>query len=128
MQYFNYNQEESTSSVQNISVLSGLSEDEWEMIIFNSHSIDFLAEEILLKEGELDSALYILVSGKVEVFGSDFLRGEKILAYIDSNSEHKLITLNINKLQLIRKKVFRAVVVVYIGCFSHKFTYIERYL
>jgi CRP-like cAMP-binding protein len=86
MQYFNYDQDESTSSVNNISVLSGLSEDEWEMIIFNSHSIDFLAKEVLLKEGELDNALYILVSGTVEVFGSNLLGGEKILACIEEGS------------------------------------------
>ncbi|MCK5813782.1 MAG: cyclic nucleotide-binding domain-containing protein [Cocleimonas sp.] len=86
MQYFNYNQEKPTSSVNNISVLSGLNEEEWEMIIFNSHSIDFLADEILLKEGEVDNALYILVSGKVEVLSSSLFGREKILACIEEGS------------------------------------------
>ncbi|MBT4449951.1 MAG: hypothetical protein HOC92_09675, partial [Gammaproteobacteria bacterium] len=63
MQYFDYQNDSETSDAENITVFSGLSEDEWQMIIQNSRSIEFSPGDLLLKAGESDDALYIMVSG-----------------------------------------------------------------
>ncbi|MBT3723749.1 MAG: cyclic nucleotide-binding domain-containing protein [Gammaproteobacteria bacterium] len=87
MQYFDYNENDSESSAaENITVFSGLSEDEWQMIIQNSRSIEFSPGDLLLKAGESDDALYIMVSGDVEVVSTNSFGFVKKIASISEGS------------------------------------------
>jgi len=87
MAYFDYD-DKGTSGSENerITVLEGLSEDEWQMIIRNAQNITFSDGEILLKEGEVDDAVYIVVSGQVEVIGSQAFGRVKRIATIVEGS------------------------------------------
>ena len=87
MAYFDY-EDDGASGDQNeqITVLEGLSEEEWQMIIRSAQTITFKDGDVLLKEGERDDAVYIVVSGRVEVMGGRALGGGKRLATIDEGS------------------------------------------
>lgn len=70
MAFFDYDEKAiDGSSAEQITVFEGLSEEEWNMVIKQSQTISFSAGEILLKENEIDDAVYILVTGQVEVVG-----------------------------------------------------------
>ncbi len=87
MAYFDYDENESGAARgDKITVLEGLSEDEWQMIIRNAQTIPFTRGEILLKEGEVDDAVYIVVSGQVEVVATRALGRPKRIATIDEGS------------------------------------------
>ncbi len=87
MAYFNYDEKgASGAEKERITVLEGLSEDEWQMIIRNAQNIAFTDGDILLKEGEVDDAVYIVVSGKVEVISSRAFGRVKRIATIDEGS------------------------------------------
>lgn len=87
MTFFDYN-EKGTSDSKNekITVLEGLTEDEWNMVIRQAQSISFSAGEILLKENEYDDAVYILVSGLVEVLGKQSFGRSAQIATIEEGS------------------------------------------
>ena len=87
MAYFDYD-EDGADGAQNdqITVLEGLSEEEWQMIIRSAQTIPFDKEDILLKEGERDDAVYIVVSGQVEVISGSAFKRIKRLAVIDEGS------------------------------------------
>jgi len=87
MAYFDY-EEDGANKGQNeqITVLEGLSEEDWQMIIRNAQTIPFDKGDILLKEGEYDDAVYIVVSGQVEVIGGASFGRQKRLATIDEGS------------------------------------------
>lgn len=87
MAYFDYD-EGGYGKAQNeqITVLEGLSDDEWQMIVRSSRSISFKAGETLLKEGEVDDSVYILVSGKVEVVTARSFGRTSRIATIDEGS------------------------------------------
>jgi len=87
MHYFDYNQEQSEGTPsQQLTVLDGLSEEEWQSVLKHAKSIQFKAGDLLLKVGESDDALYILVSGEVEVIGSNSFGFEKRIATISEGS------------------------------------------
>lgn len=87
MAYFDYDEKGTGGSAnERITVLEGLSEDEWQMIIRNAQTINFSDGDILLKEGEVDDAVYIVVSGKVEVVGSKAFGRVNRIATIDEGS------------------------------------------
>lgn len=87
MQYFDYNQNDSeTSTEENITVFNGLSEDEWQMVIQNARSIEFSPGDLLLKASESDDALYIMVSGEVEVVSTNSFGFVKRIASIAEGS------------------------------------------
>lgn len=87
MAYFDYDEKGTSGSAnERITVLEGLSEDEWQMIIRNAQTINFSDGDILLKEGEVDDAVYIVVSGKVEVVGSKAFGRVNRIATIDEGS------------------------------------------
>lgn len=83
MAYFDY--EESGIQDDKITVFEGLSEDEWQMVIRNAQHIPFAKGDVLLKEGEIDDAVYIVVSGQVEVISSQS-SSRKRIATIDEGS------------------------------------------
>ena len=87
MAYFDYD-EEGADGVQSdqITVLEGLSEEEWQMIIRSAQTIPFEKDDILLKEGERDDAVYIVISGQVEVISGRAFKRVKRLAVIDEGS------------------------------------------
>ncbi len=61
MAYFDYNESGSSDSQSDqVTVLEGLSKDEWAMVISHARTIPFTQGEILLKEGEIDDAVYIV--------------------------------------------------------------------
>lgn len=87
MQYFDYDQQDSAnSSDEKITVLGSLSEDEWQMVIRSARSIEFSPGELLLKAGESDDALYIMVSGEVEVVSTNSFGFVKRIACISEGS------------------------------------------
>lgn len=87
MQYFDYNQSEAAeTSAEVITVFNGLSEDEWQMIIQNARSIEFRPGDLLLKAGESDDALYIMVTGTVEVINTNSFGFVKRIASIAEGS------------------------------------------
>ncbi len=87
MAYFDYNESGSSDSQSDqVTVLEGLSKDEWAMVIRHARSIPFTQGEILLKEGEIDDAVYIVVSGQVEVISSRAFGRVKRIATIDEGS------------------------------------------
>ena len=87
MSFFDYD-DKGISDPQNekITVLDGLSEDEWNMVVRQAQSISFSAGEILLKENEYDDAVYILVSGLVEVIGKRSFGRSTQIATIEEGS------------------------------------------
>jgi len=61
MTYFDYNESGSSDSQSDqVTVLEGLSKDEWAMVIRHARNIPFTQGEILLKEGKIDDAVYIV--------------------------------------------------------------------
>ncbi len=87
MQYFDYEQNGTDSDkAEKITVLDGLSEDEWQMVIRSARSIEFLPGDLLLKAGESDDALYIMVSGEVEVVSTNSFGFVKRIACITEGS------------------------------------------
>jgi CRP-like cAMP-binding protein len=87
MEYFDYDEDGAGGSQnEQITVLEGLSEDEWQMIIRSAQTIPFSKGDILLKEGESDDAVYIVVSGQVEVISGQAFGRKKRLATIDEGS------------------------------------------
>ena len=87
MAYFDYETGEAdNASTEQVTILDDLSEDEWQMIVRSSRSINFKPGQVLLEEGEVDDAVYILVSGKVEVIGRHSFGRVKRIATIDEGS------------------------------------------
>ena len=87
MAYFDYNEDsEVDSSGENITILNDLSEDEWQTIVRSARSISFQKNEFLLQEGQADDAVYILVTGKVEVVANRSFGRLKRIATIDEGS------------------------------------------
>ncbi len=87
MAYFDYEESANTNdNDEQITVFEGLTEDEWQVIINNAQSVSFTAGEILLKEGEIDDAVYIIVSGQVEVISAHAFGRVKRIALIDEGS------------------------------------------
>lgn len=87
MAYFEYeeggNKEDKDKQIM---VFDDLSEEEWQVIARNAQSISFNPGEILLKEGEVDDAVYIVVSGQVEVVSEHSFGRIKRIATIDEGS------------------------------------------
>ncbi len=86
MQYFDYQTDKSDSDSEKITFLEGLSPGEWSKIIRNARSIPFKPGDLLLKAGEADDALYIMVSGEVEVIGTNGFGFENRIAQIGEGS------------------------------------------
>ncbi len=86
MGYFDYDQEQAQQGAETITVLQGLSEEEWSAVIEQSKPIHFEPGDLLLKAGESDDAVYIIVSGQVEVFGRNNLGINRRIALIDEGS------------------------------------------
>jgi len=87
MAYFEYGESGNTEDTgEQIMVFSNLSEEEWQVIARNAQSISFSPGEVLLKEGEVDDAVYIVVSGQVEVVSERTFGRIKRIATIDEGS------------------------------------------
>lgn len=87
MQFFDYNEGDSKAAEsEQITVLEGLSEEEWQRVIRYAQSIDFRPGEILLKAGESDDSLNIMVSGQVEVINESSFGFTKRIATIGEGS------------------------------------------
>lgn len=87
MAYFEYEDSgNSDGRDEQITVLEGLSEEEWQMVIRNAQQIPFKQGEVLLQEGEADDAVYIVTSGQVEVISTGAFGRAKRIATIDEGS------------------------------------------
>ena len=87
MAYFDYNESDSSDPQKDqVTVLEGLSKEEWAIIIRHARNIPFTQGEILMREGEIDDAVYIVVSGQVEVISSRAFGRVKRIATIDEGS------------------------------------------
>lgn len=87
MAYFDYdNTGGGNAADEQITVFEALSEEEWQTVIGNSQTIPFSDGDVLLKEGEVDDAVYIVVSGQVEVISRGSFGRSKRIATIDEGS------------------------------------------
>lgn len=87
MAYFEYDESGNEEDKgEQIMVFDDLSEEEWQVIARNAQSISFSQGEVLLKEGEVDDAVYIVVSGQVEVVSESAFGRIKRIATIDEGS------------------------------------------
>ena len=86
MDYFDYDLKEGSQAEESIAVLQDLSEEEWSAIIEHSTPIKFTAGDLLLKAGETDDAVYLVVSGQVEVIGRNSFGMQKRVAEINEGS------------------------------------------
>lgn len=87
MAYFDYdNAGGDEAANEQITVLEALSEEEWQTIIRNAQMIPFSRGEVLLDEGEADNAVYIVISGQVEVVSRGSFGRSKRIATIDEGS------------------------------------------
>lgn len=87
MAYFDYgNNGSDGEGIEQITVLESLSEEEWQAVIHCAQTISFESGENLLQEGESDDAVYIVISGKVEVVSNHSFGRTKRIATIDEGS------------------------------------------
>lgn len=87
MAYFDYDSSgDAEDSAERLTVFEALSEEEWQMVIRNAQTIPFGAGEVLLEEGEIDNAVYIVVSGQVEVVSTGSFGRSKRVATVDEGS------------------------------------------
>ena len=87
MKYFDYDAPTtgSTESSQ-LAVFEGISADEWQGVIQKAQTLEFSAGDLLLQAGETDDAVYILISGQVEVISQNSFGFSKRIALIDEGS------------------------------------------
>ena len=91
MDYFNYTNSASRSN-SHLTVLSELSEEDWQLLLEYTDNIQFKAGDILLETGDTDDGVYILVSGSVEVVKKNRFGQERSLAEItEGNSGDSLL-------------------------------------
>lgn len=87
MQYFDYNDQESTDKLSDkVTVLEGLSEEEWQRVIRYAQRVGFSPGDLLLKAGESDDAINIMVTGEVEVINNNSFGLSKRIATIGEGS------------------------------------------
>lgn len=87
MQYFDYSETDTQNKPsEKITVLEGLSEEEWQKVIRYAQSVDFTPGMMLLKAGESDDSLNIVVSGQVEVINPNSFGFIKRIATIGEGS------------------------------------------
>ena len=87
MKYFDYDAPTSGSmETEQLAVFEGISADEWQGVIQKAQTLEFSAGDLLLQAGETDDAVYILISGQVEVFSANSFGFNKRIAVIDEGS------------------------------------------
>ena len=87
MAYFEYGKSGNQEGTgEQVMVFNGLSEEEWQVIIRNAQNISFSQGEVLLRAGEVDDAVYIVMSGRVEVVSERAFGLFKRIATIDKGS------------------------------------------
>lgn len=86
MKFFDYASEDDENTSGELTVLTGLTDDDWKALVRYAQNIHFSTGDILLNAGETDNGVYILVSGRVEVVGKGSFGAEKSIAEIDEGS------------------------------------------
>jgi CRP/FNR family transcriptional regulator, cyclic AMP receptor protein len=87
MQYFDYSETDTQNKAsEKITVLEGLAEEEWQKVIRYAQSVDFKPGMMLLKAGESDDSLNIVVTGQVEVINPNSFGILKRIATIGEGS------------------------------------------
>ena len=85
MSFFNYD-DNTEDPLENIAILEGLSQEDWQKIISHAQLIHFDVNEQLLTAGDKDDALYILVEGQVEAIQPSAFGRTNQLAVINAGS------------------------------------------
>lgn len=86
MKFFDYSGDDDDDTSAELTVLSGLTDDDWKALVKYAQNIRFSTGDRLLRAGETDDGVYILVSGRVEVIGKGRFGAEKSIAEIDEGS------------------------------------------
>jgi CRP/FNR family transcriptional regulator, cyclic AMP receptor protein len=86
MKFFDYSCDDDDTASGALTVLNGLTDDDWKALVKYAQNIHFRSGDMLLKAGETDDGVYILVSGRVEVIGKGSFGAEKSIAEIDEGS------------------------------------------
>lgn len=86
MRYFDYTSEDGDSKAGELTVLTGLTDDDWKALVKYAQTIHFRTGDMLLNAGENDDGVYILVSGGVEVIAKGSFGTEKSIAEIGEGS------------------------------------------
>jgi CRP-like cAMP-binding protein len=73
-----------------VAVFQGLTRDDLKLFANKSRMLSFKERDILIQEGEAESALYILIKGKLKVFLPQEMRGKK---------EHRVTQVSLNLLK-----------------------------
>ena len=74
---------EKAAYLATVSLFSHLAEEELERLASQSHYCSFKFGDVIIREGERDDRLYILISGKVNVFKSYRTKKEKRLRTLE---------------------------------------------
>ena len=86
MGYFDYPEDSQEPETGQVTVLEGLSDEEWEALVAHAEHRLFAAGDILIQPGERDDSVYLLVEGSVELVVPSRLRSNKIIAVINAGS------------------------------------------
>ncbi|GMQ79662.1 MAG: hypothetical protein BMS9Abin03_089 [Thermodesulfobacteriota bacterium] len=73
-----------------VAVFQGLTRDDLKLFANKSQKLSFRESDILIQEGKAESALYILIKGKIEVFLPQEMKGKK---------EHRVTQVSLNFLK-----------------------------
>lgn len=86
MGYFDYPEDSQETGADQVTVLEGLSDEEWSAVMKHAEHRLFTAGEVLIRPGERDDSVYLLVEGSVELVVPSRLRSEKTIAVINAGS------------------------------------------
>lgn len=86
MGHFDYPEDSQNSELEHVTVLEGLSDEEWAAVVeFAEHRL-FKAKEVLIAPGERDDSVYLLVEGAVELVVPSRIGRDKVIATINEGS------------------------------------------
>ena len=87
MSFFDYHdKDDNPQEVEQFTVFDDLSEQDWQVVIASGQATEYAPGDLLLKEGETDDAVYIVIAGQVEVVVTGTFGNDKRVALIDEGS------------------------------------------
>ncbi len=87
MKYFDYDTPDaSTDQSDQLAVFENISSQDWHGVIQKTQTLEFSPGDMLLQAGETDDAVYIMISGQVEVIGQNSFGFTRRIAVIDEGS------------------------------------------
>lgn len=86
MQFFNYPDADGNDTIEQFSVLTELSDEDWQTLSKFSQNIHFTNGEKLINFGDVDDGIFILVNGNVQVLSKTRFGKSRIVAEIHQGS------------------------------------------